>query len=512
MSSTRLVPDQVLLLEQASLKAPLEALRKTHKQTQKTYEYNLQPASTLQKDLDALLRKVAATPDAAAALDPATRADMLKSVDGMLGRMRGLKRKLADLEKQSDRAIRVVQTRLDHLAALPASMDTPEYAAWARKRLSHHLVDYFHRTSPPLKQTAKALAEEEGISDLVDDELWDEMAKVERGLDEQSLDEILSWVGENRTALKKTKSPLEFTIHLQAYIELCRARDPVRAIAYARKHLSPATAVEATPEGDAPAGTVSPMEQLSRAMALLAYPPDTTCPAYREMYSPARWSTLRNLFRTTFFALHALPSVPLLHISLQAGIASLKTPICVPVPQGAPTAPPSAYPLGGPPLRTTITPDGEIVLTAPEGPSPPSTGAPPTPSPAAGTGGAAASAGISSPAAGAAAAPPIHTLEGRPSRECPLCSSPLCKLGAEVPYSHHVNSTIVCGITGKVVEGDGGEGGQLVALVSRATGEGRVYSKEGLVLRASQHPSGKIVEPVTGEVFEWDELKKVFIS
>lgn len=33
--------------------------------------------------------------------------------------------------------------------------------------------------------------------------------------------------------------------------------------------------------------------------------------------------------------------------------------------------------------------------------------------------------------------------------------------------------------------------------------------EQGLVLCASQHPSGKIVEPVTGEVFEWDELKKV---
>lgn len=182
--------------------------------------------------------------------------------------------------------------------------------------------------------------------------------------------------------------------------------------------------------------------------------------ALQELYSPTRWSTLRNLFRQTFFALHALPSVPLLHISLQAGIASLKTPICVPVPQGVQTAPPSAYPLGGPPLRTTITPDGEIILAAPEGPSPLATGTAPTPAPA------------------ASPAPPVHTLEGRPSRECPLCSSPLCKLGPEVPYSHHVNSTIVCGITGKVVEGDGGEGGQLVALVSRATGEGRVYSKE----------------------------------
>lgn len=28
-------------------------------------------------------------------------------------------------------------------------------------------------------------------------------------------------------------------------------------------------------------------------------------------------------------------------------------------------------------------------------------------------------------------------------------------------------------------------------------------------MRASQHPEGKIIEPVTGEVFEWDELKKV---
>lgn len=130
---------------------------------------------------------------------------MLKTVDGMLSRMRGLKRKLADLEQQSERSVRVVQTRLDHLAALPASMDSPEYHAWARRRLSHHLVDYFHRMSPPLKESAKALAAEEGIEDLVDDELWDEMAKVERGLDEQSLDEILSWVGENRTALKKTK-------------------------------------------------------------------------------------------------------------------------------------------------------------------------------------------------------------------------------------------------------------------------------------------------------------------
>lgn len=89
------------------------------------------------------------------------------------------------------------------------------------------------------------------------------------------------------------QSPLEFTIHLQAYIEMCRARDPVRAIAYARKHLSPATAAELeSSSGSGSSGDEggvdgnngqggSLMSELSRAMALLAYPPDTTCRVYQ---------------------------------------------------------------------------------------------------------------------------------------------------------------------------------------------------------------------------------------
>ncbi|GAA5829346.1 hypothetical protein JCM11251_005015 [Rhodosporidiobolus azoricus] len=521
MSNTRLIPEQVLLLDSASLKAPLDRLRRIHKQTGKTYDYNLNPQSTFAHDLDALLAR-AANPTSS---PPLTPDDALKSIDAMLTRMRGLKRKLTDLKQQSDKAVRVVQARVDHLGALPDSIEDPQYAPWARKRLSHQLVDYMLRANPPLKQTAKEVAREEGIEDLVDGELWDEMAKVEKGLEAKRLDEVLSWVGENRTALKKLKSPLEFTIHLQCYIELCRSRDLLGAMKYARKHLSPAAVAEMNDaDEDGPDGTAtrgapagpgkgSHMTELSRAMALLAYPPDTTCLVYQELYSPSRWTTLRTLFRTTFLSLHSLPSIPLLHMSLQAGLASLKTPICCPVPAGAPVAPASAYPLNKP-LRTTITADGEIVLSSPAATSPV-----PTPSPTPAPGGAFTSSSLAVPPTGTStpSAMPTSTavhapLEGRPSPHCPLCSSSLQKLGAEVPYSHHVNSTIVCGITGRVVEGDGGEGGQLVALVSRVTGEGRVYSKEGLAFRASQHPEGKLVEPVTGEVFEWDELKKVFIS
>lgn len=115
--------------------------------------------------------------------------------------------------------------------------------------------------------------------------------------------------------------------------------------------------------------------------------------ALQNLYSAERWTSVLALFRSTFLSLHSLPSIPLLHMSLQAGLASLKTPICCPPP-------------------------------------------PPT---------------------GNGAAPvPVDSGPSRKSADCPLCSSPLAALAPEVPYSHHVNSTIVCPITGKVVES--GEG------------------------------------------------------
>lgn len=141
----------------------------------------------------------------------------------------------------------------------------------------------------------------------------------------------------------------------------------------------------------------------------------------QNLYSPNRWAALLALFRSTFLSLHSLPPLPLLHLSLQAGIASLKTPTCCP--------------------HETLD--------------------------------------IASPGTN-----PFEAISDRKSADCPICSSPLKQLAPEVPYSHHVNSTIVCAITGKVVEGGGGEGGQLVAMVSRNTGDARVYSREVLDSRS----------------------------
>lgn len=70
------------------------------------------------------------------------------------------------------------------------------------------------------------------------------------------------------------QSPLEFRIHLQAYIELCRQRDLAPAIAYVKKSLLPAAVAMA--EGESTAH----MDELNRAMALLAFGPSTTCIIY----------------------------------------------------------------------------------------------------------------------------------------------------------------------------------------------------------------------------------------
>lgn len=46
------------------------------------------------------------------------------------------------------------------------------------------------------------------------------------------------------------------------------------------------------------------------------------------MYQPARWANLADLFVRTHHELLSLPSRPLLHIALSAGLSALKTPSC----------------------------------------------------------------------------------------------------------------------------------------------------------------------------------------
>ena len=192
---------------------------------------------------------------------------------------------------------------------------------------------------------------------------------------------------------------MEFDLRFQEFIELARERRLLDAIAYQRKYLVQWQDTH--------------MPQIHQASALLAFPPYTTCGQYKvhlkkssvpgslsyirltpfvwqRLYDPSRWKTLAESFRLAIYNLSTLPTEPLLHLAMYAGLASLKLPACY----------------------------------------------------------------------------DEHTK----NVDCPVCDADLGLLAKEVPLSHHVNSTIVCGITGKIMDEDNSP--------MAFPGGGNVYSKE----------------------------------
>ncbi|KAI0696838.1 CTLH/CRA C-terminal to lish motif domain-containing protein [Cytidiella melzeri] len=87
--------------------------------------------------------------------------------------------------------------------------------------------------------------------------------------------------------------------------------------------------------------------------------------------------------------------------------------------------------------------------------------------------------------------------------DCPICDPHLGELAKEVPFSHHANSTIVCRITGRIMDEDNSP---MAFPVS-----GSVYSREALEDMAAKN-DGIVTCPRTKESCQFGELRKVYIS
>ncbi|KAG9299599.1 hypothetical protein G9A89_020770 [Geosiphon pyriformis] len=98
--------------------------------------------------------------------------------------------------------------------------------------------------------------------------------------------------------------------------------------------------------------------------------------------------------------------------------------------------------------------------------------------------------------------PMCYQLENR-NINCPVCSrDTLGMLAENLPLSHHVNSTIVCRLSGEIMDEDN---------APMALPNGYVYSQKALNEMAGKN-DGKVECPRTGTVFDISQLKKVFIS
>ncbi|PSR73987.1 hypothetical protein PHLCEN_2v10218 [Hermanssonia centrifuga] len=350
MATNNMNMDGMMLFEQPFARVPYENYRKVFRTSQKNIEKELSALQTTANDLMKRARAGEGSPEEA-----------LKAVEGMIKRTEILKRKLAELQNASGLpTLSVTRERLEHLSTVESitSANGPEFARWADTRLDRWLVDWALRNGK--EKTARSIARERGIETLVDIDLFSDIRRIENALTRQSCTEALAWCSENKAALRKVKNPLEFDLRLQEFIELSRIRNLMEAIAYQKKHLIQWQDTHSA--------------QINQAAALLAYTPATAFGPYKRLYDTARWTSLVQSFRLAIYNLSTLPTEPLLHLTMYAGLASLKLPACY---------------------------DHETKNV-----------------------------------------------------DCPVCDDSFGALAKEVPFSHHVNSTIVCRLTGRIMDDD----------------------------------------------------------
>ncbi|KAG6873090.1 hypothetical protein C0995_003135 [Termitomyces sp. Mi166 len=405
--STKLNVEGILLFEQPFARIPYENYRKIFRTSQKNVERDL---GFVQSSSAELVQR--------GAKGTLGREEALNSIDTMIGRVESLKRKLSDLQETAGKPTQdVMRERIHHLMAIETITATggAEYGRWADTRLDRWLVDWCLRSG--MEKTARRIAEEKNIETLVDIDLFMDIRRIEDALLRHSCTKALAWCNENKVALRKIKSPLEFDLRLQEFIELARAGKPQEAIAYAKKHLV--------------AWQETHLQQIRTASALLAFPSNTICAPYKRLYDPSRWYNLVHTFRTAIYSLNTLPTEPLLHLGLYAGLASLKLPACYD------------------PCTKNV--------------------------------------------------------------DCPVCDGGagsgthglgLGQLAREVPFSHHANSTIVCRISGKIMDEDN---------PPMAFPNGNVYSREALEEMAAKN-DGLVTCPRSGMTCGLSALRKVFIS
>ncbi|KAI5790115.1 CTLH/CRA C-terminal to lish motif domain-containing protein [Geopyxis carbonaria] len=395
-STSKLDAESHLLLDEPLLRLPHEMLRKTFKTAQKHYE---REQSWLMQSIKETTRKAA---------DGVSAQDSLNSLDSIIIRMQGYKRKVENLHEEEKTLHGHSRKRIAHLQNLYEipNLEDPAYDRWSRIRLDRLLVDFLLRSG--YGESARLLASEKDIEELVDVDVFVQCAKIEQSLRRGNTAECLSWCAENKASLRKQKSTLEFELRQQQFIELVREGRKKEAIAHSKRFLASYADVHAN--------------DIYKVSGLLAILPTTQCARYKSLYSADRWQYLATSFINTHHNLYGLPQRPVIHIALSAGLSSLKTPSC------------------------------HSSMTLSSGNTSSST-----------------------------------------TSLCPICSTELNDLARNVPYAHHDRSS---------VEPDP------VVLPN-----GRIYGRERIALLASKLslPAGTIRDPTTGEEFDAEKVKKVYI-
>ena len=128
----------------------------------------------------------------------------ISSLDSMITRLQSLKRKMETVHEEQKVLNEQSRKRIQHLKSLydiPSLTDV-KYDEWSRIRLNRLLVDYLLRSG--FGESAKALAQDKGIEDLVDLDVFMRCHKIEDSLRAGDTKEALAWCIEHKPMMRKT--------------------------------------------------------------------------------------------------------------------------------------------------------------------------------------------------------------------------------------------------------------------------------------------------------------------
>jgi hypothetical protein len=243
-------------LEYQMIRTPFESFEKVTRNAQKIVVKDMAAVVTTAKNLKT---KMPAKP--VPSMLGAQKEIASKALQAIVGNLQGLKRKLEDSQKTSERHLQKCQIRVDHLEKLEEAhtqvqefkkkklRDNPDAKLLAeistmdeienqliKSKLDRIFVDHLLREGYYL--TAQNLVTEAKLQDLVDLDVFLAAKRVLEGLQQGDCSRGLAWCGENRSKLKRINSSLEFSLRLQEFIELLRVQKVTEAIVYAQKNFA----------------------------------------------------------------------------------------------------------------------------------------------------------------------------------------------------------------------------------------------------------------------------------
>jgi len=276
---------EIILEDYIFLQPAIEDLRASSRQLQKIAK-EFGPVNTA---LAALLTRETMTPD------PAACAASLRKIKGRLDAIRTKHLKYAEEVREKQL---IVERKAGFLAKL-----TPQQ----RKTLL--VVDFL--AFKGLTASATAFAASAGLNDFLPAMLSDKdtVQTAVAGLENQSVVEAIDWCRHNKQQLSKVNTTIEVELYVQEIIELIRQRNHEEAVEKARQNLAPLCEQYT--------------EQVSLAMACMAFPPSTNVRRYADMYSAERWKALIALLKEVSRRVLRLPR--LLEL-VRSGIVAIHAP------------------------------------------------------------------------------------------------------------------------------------------------------------------------------------------